>query len=89
MKHKVHDAAEAVVAGATVAGRFTQGGWTKLVSCVTDATGACTVDSGTFPSKATTASYTVTNVTGSGAYNPSANHDPEVDSNGTMISLVK
>ena len=87
---RVHDSGHNPVAGATVAGKFTQGGWTKLVSCVTDAAGACTADSGAFPSKATTASYSVTNVSyGSALYQSSANHDPETDSNGTTIGLVK
>src|SRR5437762_144503 len=53
------DSANHAIPGATVRGTFTQRGWSLAISCLTDPTGACTVDSGVFPSTSANASSTV------------------------------
>ncbi|MGH2500116.1 MAG: S8 family serine peptidase [Candidatus Limnocylindria bacterium] len=86
----VHDAAETIVPSATVSGSFTQGTWSKSVSCSTGTGGTCSVASGEFPSNEGKASFTVTGLThASLAYDGTANHDPDGDSDGTTIALAK
>jgi subtilisin family serine protease len=85
-----HDAAHRPVAGAVASGTFRQGTWSLAVSCTTRATGTCTVDSGIFPTTAASASFAVDNVTQANyTYTPSANHDPDGDSNGKTTSIPK
>lgn len=84
----VADASGAPVSGVTV-----DGNWSGLVSgsssCVTDASGACSVTSpGTRSSGSIT--FTVTNLSGSGfTYDATANSDPDGDSNGTSITVTR
>ena len=85
----VHDAADAVVSGAVVSGSWS-GGYSGAGTCTTNPGGTCSVSSGNIPGKKTSVTFTVTNVTQSGAsYNASANHDPDGDSNGTSITILK
>jgi hypothetical protein len=71
-------------AGATVTGSWTAKG---TATCVTDVTGWCTL-SQNYPSSRATTTFTVTNVSRSGAtYNPAANTDPDGDSTGTAIVI--
>lgn len=82
----VHDANHAPVAGVTVTGTWSVGGTS---SCVTDAAGRCPVSKG-FAKKQTSMTFSVTGLTKSGAvYTSNANHDPDGDSNGTSITVVK
>lgn len=86
----VHDANEAPVANATVSGTWSAGDSNgRTLSCVTQSNGSCSVTSGRL-SRTTNASvtFTVTNATHSlYLYQPSANHDPDNDSNGTSITV--
>jgi hypothetical protein len=87
---RIHNAAESVVAGAVVTG-FWSDGASGIVSCTTTSSGACTVQK-TKLSKSSIASvtFTVTSVTLAGStYTPSANHDPDGDSTGTTIVVLR
>jgi thermolysin len=85
----VHDANESPSA-AVVSGTFSQGSWSRAVSCTTSANGTCTVDSGAFQSNEGKATFTVTSVSSQGAvYVQGSNHDPDGSSNGTTIQLSK
>jgi subtilisin family serine protease len=86
----VHDAMHNPVANASVSGTFKQGTWSLPVSCITGTNGTCIVSSGTFPTTATSASFSVGNVTQANLnYSLTSNHDPDGDSNGTTILLSK
>jgi hypothetical protein len=84
----IRDANSAPVSGATVSGTWS-GGFSRSASCNT-AGGTCTVTSGNLAKSKASVTFTVTNVTASGAtYVPSSNGDPDGDSNGTTITVVK
>jgi len=84
----VHNASEAPVAGITVTGSWS-GGTTGTASCITNASGQCSVTSPNMNSKKTSVTLTVTSLSGGSGYtyNSSSNHDPDVDSNGTSITI--
>jgi subtilisin family serine protease len=86
----IFDSANRAVTGATVYGTFTQDTWSKAVSCTTDASGTCTVNSGVFPSTTPRSVFTVTSVTHPVLkYDPRSNGDLNGDSNGTTIIVSK
>ncbi|HEX2754989.1 MAG TPA: hypothetical protein VHM48_05970 [Candidatus Limnocylindrales bacterium] len=59
-------------------------------SCTTTAAGTCGIGSGAIARKVQAATFTVTAVTsGTATYDPSANHDPDGDSNGTSIVVAR
>jgi hypothetical protein len=85
----VHDSGDAPVSGATVSGSWSAGA-TGSASCVTNASGQCSVSKTGLRSNVNSVTFTVSNVTKSGStYNSGANHDPEADSNGTVIIIAK
>jgi subtilisin family serine protease len=85
----VHDASHAIAQGATVSGNWS-GGFSGSASCTTTSGGTCKVTTGNLNKSKTSATFTVTNVTASGAsYVSSSNHDPDTDSNGTTITVAK
>jgi hypothetical protein len=85
----VHDDNEELVANATVSGKWTNGA-SGTVSCVTNSSGLCQVSKTGLNSKTTSITFTVTGVTnGTLTYQSSDNHDPDSDSNGTMIMISK
>jgi hypothetical protein len=76
------------VSGATVTGTWS-GAFSGTASCNT-AGGTCKVTSGNIAKSKATATFTVTNVSASGAtYVPSSNVDQDGDSNGTTITVNK
>lgn len=78
------------LANATVTGSFIQGSWTKQVSCTTGSAGVCTLASGTLPSGFAGVSFRVDTVTHATlSYDPSANGDPDGDSDGTTITVLR
>jgi len=78
-----------MVQGATVSGTWT-GGFAGSASCTTTAGGTCNVTTGNLNKSKTSATFTVTNVTASGAtYVASSNRDPDGSSNGTTITILK
>jgi hypothetical protein len=84
----VHDATHRVVAGATVSALWT--GSTRAVTCTTGSTGVCTLSKSGIAMQTASVQLTVQGVTKTGAtYNKNANHDPEGDSNGSVITVTK
>jgi len=84
----VHDAADSLVAGATVSGTWT-GDASGTISGITGADGTVTLGTGNLTA-GTEVIFTVDNVTGDGlSYDGTANHDPDIDSDGTTITIVK
>jgi serine protease AprX len=82
----VHDATEAPVAGVTVTGTL-NGGATG--SCVTGTAGTCSITR-RFPNKRSSATFSITNLSLSGfTYDAAANHDPDGDSTGTSITVLR
>ncbi len=82
----VHDEDHLPVAGATVTGTWSAGS-RGTSSCVTDVSGACSMVKSNLRSVSVTLS--VTSVTHSTkTYGSADNHDPESDSNGTVIVVL-
>ncbi len=82
----VEDQDQAVVAGAVVTGKWPNG---TTGTCTTNTSGLCRIGRKLAKSKLSIV-FTVTKVASAvGAYTPTANHDPDGDSNGTRITLVK
>jgi hypothetical protein len=76
------------VAGATVAGMWAGG--TGATSCVTDGAGQCTVTSDEQGRQTEALEFTVTDVGAGGVvYDPAANTDPDGDSDGTTITVLR
>ena len=86
---QVDDEGHSAVAGATVTGSWTDGA-SGSSNCVTGTNGRCSVSKPGIPKKAGSAAFTVTSVAhATRAYVPSANHDPDGDSTGTSITVLK
>jgi len=82
----VHDASHNPVSGITVAGTWS-GGATGGSSCVTTGSGQCQV-SKQMQKNSASATFSVTSLSGA-TYSLAANHDPETDSNGPTVTLLK
>lgn len=77
------------VSGATVTGDWSSG-YTGTAVCTTDSSGVCSVTSGEMRSKSKSATFVVTNVDHATlTYDPTANNDPDGDSDGTTIVVLK
>jgi hypothetical protein len=88
----VHTTAHGPVAGATVNGNWTYGATTSAVSCgPTNGAGQCQVQTpGNISDSIPSAAFTVTSVTTDTlSYNSAANHDPDGDSDGTTITVLR
>jgi PKD repeat protein len=86
----VHADGETLVSGAEVSGSW--GGDTSgTVSCTTDDSGVCSLQSDQMPKKGTqSAIFLVTGITHATlTYDPAGNHDPQGDSSGTAIQVNK
>jgi hypothetical protein len=85
----VHDDGHYPVAGATVSGAWSNGA-TGSASCVTNASGQCSVTKSNIKNNMPSVTLTVNNVTdGTHTYNAAENHDPDGDSSGTVIVVLK
>jgi hypothetical protein len=85
----VHDSAHTPLANVTVSGTWSNG-ISGGYQCVTASDGTCTVATATLRRKTSSATFTVDNLSLSGyTYTPSANHDPDSDSNGTTITILR
>lgn len=81
----VHYANHGPVANATVTGSWSIGG---TGSCTTDGTGQCILSRTTIPNKTQSVTFTIFNATKSlYLYRQVDNHDPDVESNGTNITV--
>ncbi len=86
---KVVDDTGALISGAVVTGAWS-GGYTGTGTCTTGSTGTCSMVTGSMKLTVTSVTYTVNNVTASGfTYDPASNTDPDGDSNGTAITIMK
>jgi serine protease AprX len=82
----VEDQGQAIVPSAVVTGKWPNG---TTGSCTTGTNGMCRISRKLANSKLSIM-FTVTKVASAvGAYKPTDNHDPDGDSNGTKITLVK
>jgi hypothetical protein len=85
----VHNDTHAAVANATVSGTWS-GGLTGTGTCVTNASGVCTITSANISTRNASATFTVSSISASGyAYQASSNHDPDGDSSGTTLTITK
>jgi subtilisin family serine protease len=87
---RIESAAHVGLGGAVVTGAWSDG-TSGTASCTTASNGTCTIQK-TKLTRTTVASvrFTVTGVTRTGGtYVPSANHDPDGDSNGTTIVILR
>jgi serine protease AprX len=84
----VHDANENPVSGATVNGTWS-GGVSGSDTCVTDSAGACGITKSSIKSNVSSVTFGVDAVThATFQYQPTANHDPDGDSNGSSITVL-
>jgi subtilisin family serine protease len=84
----VHDAYELPVSAAAVSGSWSNG-VSGNDACVTDSAGRCTLTKENIKNNNSSVTFTVTDVTAALKYEPSANHDPDADSDGTVIMILK
>jgi len=83
----VHNGGHGPLANAVVGGAWNGG---STGSCTTNASGQCAVSRTGIPKSSGTVSFTVTGVSlGIYVYRPASNHDPDGDSNGTTITVMK
>jgi PKD repeat protein len=82
----VHDASHVPLSGGTVTGAWSNGGTS---SCTTNGGGQCSVSKNNIANSVLNVTFTVTGVTGSLPYDSSDNHDDDLDSNGTSITISK
>lgn len=86
---KVVDANGVAVSGAVVTGAWS-GGITGTGTCTTGAAGTCAVASSNIKTTKTSVTFTVSDVAAGGfTYDAAANADPDGDSNGTAITVLK
>jgi hypothetical protein len=79
----VQDASGSSVAGAIVYGSCSTG---QSGSCTTDSSGSCTIQQGGL--RDASVDFTVTDIESASVYDPSANSDPDGDSDCTNISIA-
>ncbi len=86
----VHDSNHTPIVGAVVNGNWSAGA-TGSASCTTDSAGKCTVSkTGLQRRSVASVTFTVVSASKSGyTYNSALNHDPESDSNGTVITVAR
>ena len=87
---RVHNATHGAVSGVVLTGVWSNGA-TGSASCTTAANGSCTVQSPKLSRTAVASvTFTVTAATRSGStYVPALNHDPDGDSTGTAIIVLR
>ncbi len=85
----VHDAAHNPLANVTVSGTWSSGA-TGSAQCVTGSDGTCSVTKGSLRRTVQGVTFSVTKLARSGyTYSSSLNHDPDGDSNGTIIIVSR
>ena len=85
----VHDDVDAPLANATVTGSWSSGA-NGSASCTTDGSGQCSVTKNNVKQDSATVTFTVTDIAhAANTYNSVDNHDPDGDSDGTVIVVSK
>ncbi len=85
----IHDADHNPIANATVNGSWSNGA-NGGGSCVTNTSGQCTITKNNVRGNNSSVTFTVDDVTATGnTYNSGANHDPDGDSNGSVIIVLE
>jgi hypothetical protein len=85
----IHDSGDSPVANATVNGSWSNGA-NGSGSCVTNGSGQCSITRNNLRSNFSAVTFTVDSVTLAGnSYDSGANHDPDGDSDGTVIIVVQ
>ena len=83
------DAEESAGAGVTITGSWSNGA-RGSGDCVTNASGVCTISKGNLKSNVSSVTFTVTGVTAANtSHDSAANHDPDGESNGTVIVITQ
>jgi PKD repeat protein len=83
----IHDSSHGLLASVAVSGTWNDG---SAGSCTTSASGQCTVSRPGIPKNIHSATFSVTNVAlAPFVYTPAKNHDPDGDSNGTTVSVMR
>lgn len=86
---RVHNASEQPLAGVKVYVKWSNG-TTGTTSCTTNTSGVCSVTKTSLSTSITSITLTITNATlASYTYTATANHDPDGESNGSMIVVPK
>jgi subtilisin family serine protease len=84
---EVHDAEENPIADATVSGTWS-GGYSGSGECTTGSDGRCSIESGNIWRGQSSTTFTVDDIAhASFSYEPTDNHDPDGDSDGTSITV--
>jgi len=84
-----HDGNHNLLSGVTVTGSWS-GGYTGTGSCTTGATGLCQIKTGSVSKKNTSVTFAVSGAAKTSyVYQAAGNHDPDIDSNGTSITVQK
>lgn len=84
----VHDAAENPIQGVLVSGNWSNGA-SGGGSCTTGSDGTCTISRNNLKNNVSSVTFSITNLSFGLPYQASANHDPDSDSDGTSIVLLK
>jgi hypothetical protein len=85
----VHDDSHDPLANAAVSGSWSAG-TSGAGSCATNGSGQCSITKSNIAKNSASATFTVDSVTLAGyAYDSGANHDPDADSDGTSIVVLK
>jgi PKD repeat protein len=83
----IHTSSHSLLATAVVSGTWNDG---SSGSCTTNATGWCAVSKAGIPKKTGSVTFTITNVArATFVYEPAANHDPDGDSNGSTVGVIR
>ena len=83
----VHDGNHSPVANVSVSGSWSNG-TNGSGSCTTNSSGQCTINKNRLRNNISSVTFTMTSVTLAGyTYSAGANHDPDGDSNGTVINV--
>ena len=83
----IHTASHAPLSNANVAASWSTG---ATASCITNTAGQCAMSLSAIPAKLSSVTLTLTNVSHAQYdYQAAANHDPDGDSNGTMVTVRK
>jgi hypothetical protein len=84
----VHDTSEMPIQGVTVSGDWSNGA-NGSGSCTTNSSGTCSISRNNLKNSVGSVDFTVTNLSGAFSYLSSSNHDPDGDSNGSSMTVLK